>query len=128
MIGFADLQTSYLPFCTLEGTKEVLGLQSGRYLVKFVPYLNFSDTSEEQQHQQQKLKHKQILGGLGKNISRVNDRFQTLQNIDNASALTAAENLVHSAPSILYLFRRSKQQRWEQKQMSAEVVSLASRN
>jgi acyl-CoA oxidase len=34
--GFADLQTSYLPFCTLEGTKEILGLQAGRYLVKIV--------------------------------------------------------------------------------------------
>lgn len=32
--GFGDLLTSYLPFCTLEGTREVLGQQSGRYLVK----------------------------------------------------------------------------------------------
>lgn len=33
--GFADLLTSYLPFCTLEGTREVLGQQTGRSLLKF---------------------------------------------------------------------------------------------
>jgi hypothetical protein len=32
--GFADLLTSYLPFCTLEGTREVLGQQTGRSLLK----------------------------------------------------------------------------------------------
>ena len=32
--GFADLMTSYLPFCTLEGTREVLGQQTGRALLK----------------------------------------------------------------------------------------------
>ena len=32
--GFADLYTSYLPFSTLEGTKEVLQQQMGRYLLK----------------------------------------------------------------------------------------------
>jgi len=32
--GFGDLLTSYLPFCTLEGTREVLGQQAGRFLVK----------------------------------------------------------------------------------------------
>ena len=32
--GFADLYTSYLPFSTLEGTKEVLQQQMGRFLLK----------------------------------------------------------------------------------------------
>ena len=32
--GFSDLMTSYLPFCTLEGTREVLGQQTGRALLK----------------------------------------------------------------------------------------------
>ena len=32
--GFGELLTSYLPFCTLEGTREVLGQQGGRHLVK----------------------------------------------------------------------------------------------
>ena len=32
--GFGDLLTSYLPFCTLEGTREVLGQQGGRTLLK----------------------------------------------------------------------------------------------
>lgn len=32
--GFVELQTSYLAFCTLEGTKEVLQQQTGRYLLK----------------------------------------------------------------------------------------------
>ena len=32
--GFGDLLTSYLPMCTLEGTREVLGQQSGRSLLK----------------------------------------------------------------------------------------------
>ena len=32
--GFAELYTSYLPFSTLEGTKEVLQQQTGRFLLK----------------------------------------------------------------------------------------------
>jgi alkylation response protein AidB-like acyl-CoA dehydrogenase len=32
--GFSDLYTSYLPFSTLEGTKEVLQQQMGRFLLK----------------------------------------------------------------------------------------------
>jgi acyl-CoA oxidase len=32
--GFGDLLTSYLPMCTLEGTREVLGQQTGRSLLK----------------------------------------------------------------------------------------------
>ena len=32
--GFGELMTSYLPFCTLEGTREVLGQQGGRHLLK----------------------------------------------------------------------------------------------
>ena len=32
--GFAELMTNYLPMCTLEGTREVLGQQAGRALLK----------------------------------------------------------------------------------------------
>jgi len=32
--GFTELMTSFLPMCTLEGTREVLGQQAGRTLVK----------------------------------------------------------------------------------------------
>jgi alkylation response protein AidB-like acyl-CoA dehydrogenase len=32
--GFSELMTSYLPMCTLEGTREVLGQQAGRALLK----------------------------------------------------------------------------------------------
>ena len=32
--GFGELMTSYLPMCTLEGTREVLGQQTGRGLLK----------------------------------------------------------------------------------------------
>jgi hypothetical protein len=39
--GFAELYTSYLPFCTLEGTKEVLQQQMGRFLLKqFIMAIN----------------------------------------------------------------------------------------
>jgi alkylation response protein AidB-like acyl-CoA dehydrogenase len=43
--GFSDLYTSYLPFSTLEGTKEVLQQQMGRFLLK--QYSTAFSTSKE---------------------------------------------------------------------------------
>ena len=47
--GFADLYSSYLPFSTLEGTKEVLQQQMGRYLLKqYVTALSSTNKKEKE--------------------------------------------------------------------------------
>jgi acyl-CoA oxidase len=46
--GFAELYTSYLPFSTLEGTKEVLQQQTGRFLLKqYILALKVFHTNEK---------------------------------------------------------------------------------
>ena len=47
--GFADLYTSYLPFSTLEGTKEVLQQQMGRFLAKqYIAAISSIKTKEKE--------------------------------------------------------------------------------
>ena len=47
--GFADLHTSYLAFATLEGTREVLQQQAGRYLLKVLGGLMRPDGGKPQE-------------------------------------------------------------------------------
>jgi hypothetical protein len=45
--GFGELMTSYLPFCTLEGSLEVLRQQGGRHLLKTFSSKKSAVISEE---------------------------------------------------------------------------------
>jgi len=44
--GFSEILLSYLPFCTLEGTREVLGQQGGRHLLKCLTATTSARTKE----------------------------------------------------------------------------------